>query len=109
MGCDLDFTYYVCIFNSLDTDSMVDTFYAIGLVMQLCQSISLLELLHIYIGIESNHLLPRFLQVGLNHIIYITESVAYVTLFCLQPLDFMAVKKPTFANVQPKSLTWRIS
>ncbi|XP_072815426.1 very-long-chain (3R)-3-hydroxyacyl-CoA dehydratase 4 isoform X1 [Vicugna pacos] len=43
-------------------DSMVDTFYAIGLVMRLCQSISLLELLHIYVGIESNHLLPRFLQ-----------------------------------------------
>lgn len=41
---------------------MVDTFYAIGLVMQLCQSVSLLELLHIYAGIESNHLLPRFLQ-----------------------------------------------
>lgn len=83
---------------------MVDTFYAIGLVMQLCQSVSLLELLHIYAGIESNHLLPRFLQVGLNHIIYIIESVAYVTLFCLQSLDFTAVKKPTFANVQPKSL-----
>ncbi|XP_076420603.1 very-long-chain (3R)-3-hydroxyacyl-CoA dehydratase 4 isoform X4 [Peromyscus maniculatus bairdii] len=41
---------------------MVDTFYAIGLVMRVCQSISLLELLHIYIGIESNHLFPRFLQ-----------------------------------------------
>ncbi|XP_073736969.1 very-long-chain (3R)-3-hydroxyacyl-CoA dehydratase 4 isoform X1 [Callorhinus ursinus] len=42
--------------------SMVDTFYAIGLVMRLCQSISLLELLHIYVGIEPNHLFPRFLQ-----------------------------------------------
>lgn len=62
LGCDLDFTYYVCIFNLLDIDSMVDTFYAIGLVMRLCQLISLLELLHIYVGIESNHLLPRFLQ-----------------------------------------------
>ncbi|EGV95887.1 Protein tyrosine phosphatase-like protein PTPLAD2 [Cricetulus griseus] len=41
---------------------MVDTFYAIGLVMRVCQFISLLELLHIYIGIESNHLFPRFLQ-----------------------------------------------
>ncbi|XP_073907820.1 very-long-chain (3R)-3-hydroxyacyl-CoA dehydratase 4 isoform X4 [Castor canadensis] len=41
---------------------MVDTFYAIGLVMRFCQSISVLELLHIYIGIESNHLFPRFLQ-----------------------------------------------
>ena len=43
---------------------MVDTFYAIGLVMRVCQSISLLELLHICVGIEPNHLLPRFLQVG---------------------------------------------
>ncbi|XP_045324686.1 very-long-chain (3R)-3-hydroxyacyl-CoA dehydratase 4 isoform X2 [Leopardus geoffroyi] len=43
-------------------DSMVDTFYAIGLVMRVCQSISLLELLHICAGIEPNHLLPRFLQ-----------------------------------------------
>lgn len=41
---------------------MADTFYAIGLVMRVCQSISLLELLHIYIGIESNQLFPRFLQ-----------------------------------------------
>lgn len=41
---------------------MVDTFYAIGLVMRVCQSISLLELLHIYIGIESSQLFPRFLQ-----------------------------------------------
>lgn len=68
--------YYICIFNSLDTDSMVDTFYAIGLVMQLCQSISLLELLHIYVGIESNHLLPRLLQVGFNDII-ITLNMFY--------------------------------
>ncbi|XP_028715608.1 very-long-chain (3R)-3-hydroxyacyl-CoA dehydratase 4 isoform X3 [Peromyscus leucopus] len=49
-------------FFSFGKDSMVDTFYAIGLVMRVCQSISLLELLHIYIGIESNHLFPRFLQ-----------------------------------------------
>ncbi|XP_020829637.1 very-long-chain (3R)-3-hydroxyacyl-CoA dehydratase 4 isoform X2 [Phascolarctos cinereus] len=41
---------------------MVDTFYAIGLVMRLCQSLSLLELVHIYVGIESDRLLPRFLQ-----------------------------------------------
>uniref|UniRef100_A0A667IJV4 Very-long-chain (3R)-3-hydroxyacyl-CoA dehydratase n=1 Tax=Lynx canadensis TaxID=61383 RepID=A0A667IJV4_LYNCA len=47
---------------SFGEDSMVDTFYAIGLVMRVCQSISLLELLHICVGIEPNHLLPRFLQ-----------------------------------------------
>ncbi|XP_012520464.1 PREDICTED: very-long-chain (3R)-3-hydroxyacyl-CoA dehydratase 4 [Propithecus coquereli] len=56
------FTNMTVRFFSFGKDSMVDTFYAIGLVMRLCQSISLLELLHIYVGIESNHLLPRFLQ-----------------------------------------------
>uniref|UniRef100_A0A8C2NNB9 Very-long-chain (3R)-3-hydroxyacyl-CoA dehydratase n=1 Tax=Capra hircus TaxID=9925 RepID=A0A8C2NNB9_CAPHI len=56
------FTNMTVRFFSFGKDSMVDTFYAIGLVMQLCQSVSLLELLHIYAGIESNHLLPRFLQ-----------------------------------------------
>ena len=77
MGCAVGFTYSICIFNSLDTDSMVDTFYAIGLVMRLCQSISLLELLHIYVGIETSHLLPRFLQVGFNHVVTIFESVSH--------------------------------
>ncbi|XP_073662190.1 very-long-chain (3R)-3-hydroxyacyl-CoA dehydratase 4 isoform X4 [Tursiops truncatus] len=56
------FTNMTVRFFSFGKDSMVDTFYAIGLVMRLCQSISLLELLHIYVGIESDHLLPRFLQ-----------------------------------------------
>ncbi|KAK1334566.1 hypothetical protein QTO34_005573 [Cnephaeus nilssonii] len=56
------FTNMTARFFSFGKDSMVDTFYAIGLVMQLCQSISILELLHIYVGLESNHLLPRFLQ-----------------------------------------------
>nr|XP_008536638.1 PREDICTED: very-long-chain (3R)-3-hydroxyacyl-[acyl-carrier protein] dehydratase 4 [Equus przewalskii] len=56
------FTNMTVRFFSFGKDSMVDTFYAIGLVMRLCQSVSLLELLHICVGIESNHLLPRFLQ-----------------------------------------------
>ncbi|XP_053780779.1 very-long-chain (3R)-3-hydroxyacyl-CoA dehydratase 4 isoform X2 [Desmodus rotundus] len=56
------FTNMTVRFFSFGKDSMVDTFYAIGLVMRLCQSISLLELLHIYVGIETSHLLPRFLQ-----------------------------------------------
>ncbi|XP_040860570.1 very-long-chain (3R)-3-hydroxyacyl-CoA dehydratase 4 isoform X2 [Ochotona curzoniae] len=56
------FTNMTVRFFSFGKDSMVDTFYAIGLVMQLCQSISLLELLHIYVGIESSLLFPRFLQ-----------------------------------------------
>ncbi|XP_011363663.1 very-long-chain (3R)-3-hydroxyacyl-CoA dehydratase 4 [Pteropus vampyrus] len=56
------FTNMTARFFSFGKDSMADTFYAIGLVMRLCQSISLLELLHIRVGIESSHLLPRFLQ-----------------------------------------------
>ncbi|XP_043834327.1 very-long-chain (3R)-3-hydroxyacyl-CoA dehydratase 4 isoform X2 [Dromiciops gliroides] len=56
------FTNMIVRFFSFGKDSMVDTFYAIGLVMRLCQSLSLLELLHIYVGIESNRLFPRFLQ-----------------------------------------------
>ncbi|XP_017656699.1 very-long-chain (3R)-3-hydroxyacyl-CoA dehydratase 4 isoform X2 [Nannospalax galili] len=56
------FTNMMVRFFSFGKDSMVDTFYAIGLVMRICQSISLLELVHIYVGIESNHLFPRFLQ-----------------------------------------------
>uniref|UniRef100_A0A0N8EUI8 Very-long-chain (3R)-3-hydroxyacyl-CoA dehydratase n=1 Tax=Heterocephalus glaber TaxID=10181 RepID=A0A0N8EUI8_HETGA len=56
------FTNMTVRFFSFGKDSMIDTFYTIGLVMRLCQSISLLELLHIYVGIESNHLFPRFLQ-----------------------------------------------
>lgn len=64
---DAVLTYNVRICLSFtNTDSMADTFYAIGLVMRVCQSISLLELLHIYIGIESNQLFPRFLQVSLT-------------------------------------------
>ncbi|XP_019270927.2 very-long-chain (3R)-3-hydroxyacyl-CoA dehydratase 4 isoform X3 [Panthera pardus] len=56
------FTNMTVRFFSFGEDSMVDTFYAIGLVMRVCQSVSLLELLHICVGIEPNHLLPRFLQ-----------------------------------------------
>lgn len=56
------FTNMTVRFFSFGKDSVVDTFYAIGLVMRFCQSISLLELLHIFVGIESNYFLPRFLQ-----------------------------------------------
>ncbi|KAK7820334.1 hypothetical protein U0070_007540 [Myodes glareolus] len=65
-------------FFSFGKDSMVDTFYAIGLVMRVCQSISLLELLHIYIGIESNHLFPRFLQVHMQHAVSHRNILRYL-------------------------------
>lgn len=44
-------------------DSVADTFYSIGLVMRICQSLSILELLHIFLGIEKDHFFPRLLQV----------------------------------------------
>ncbi|CAI9543076.1 unnamed protein product [Staurois parvus] len=44
-------------------DSFADTFYTIGLVMQACQLLSVLELLHVLLGIEQQPFMPRFLQV----------------------------------------------
>lgn len=48
----------------LSVDSLADTFHSIGLVMRLCQLLSVLEILHILIGIDKSRLLPRFLQVS---------------------------------------------
>lgn len=48
----------------LPLDSLADTFHSIGLVMRLCQLLSVLEILHILIGIDKSRLLPRFLQVS---------------------------------------------
>ncbi|XP_044156919.1 very-long-chain (3R)-3-hydroxyacyl-CoA dehydratase 4 [Bufo gargarizans] len=44
-------------------DSFADTFYAIGLVMQVCQLLSVLELLHILMGEEQQSFLPTLSQV----------------------------------------------
>ncbi|XP_030050075.1 very-long-chain (3R)-3-hydroxyacyl-CoA dehydratase 4 isoform X3 [Microcaecilia unicolor] len=57
------FTNMTARFFSFGKDAFADTFYAMGLVMRVCQSLSVLELLHILLRIEQNHLLPRFLQV----------------------------------------------
>ncbi|KYO17584.1 very-long-chain (3R)-3-hydroxyacyl-CoA dehydratase 4 isoform A [Alligator mississippiensis] len=57
------FTNMIIRFLSFGKDSLADTFYSIGLVMRLCQSLSALELLHILVGIEENHFFPRFLQI----------------------------------------------
>uniref|UniRef100_A0A8D0HQW9 Very-long-chain (3R)-3-hydroxyacyl-CoA dehydratase n=1 Tax=Sphenodon punctatus TaxID=8508 RepID=A0A8D0HQW9_SPHPU len=57
------FTNMIIRFLSFGKDSLVDTFYSIGLVMRVCQSLAILELLHILAGIEKNRLFPRFLQV----------------------------------------------
>nr|XP_057924051.1 very-long-chain (3R)-3-hydroxyacyl-CoA dehydratase 4 isoform X1 [Doryrhamphus excisus] len=51
-------------FFTFGQDATVDTFYAVGLVMSLCQLFSILELFHIADGIEEAKLLPRLIQVG---------------------------------------------
>ncbi|XP_063043079.1 very-long-chain (3R)-3-hydroxyacyl-CoA dehydratase 4 [Engraulis encrasicolus] len=43
--------------------AQVDIFYSVGLVMSVCQLLSLLELFHIADDIEKGRLLPRFIQV----------------------------------------------
>ncbi|XP_033029866.1 very-long-chain (3R)-3-hydroxyacyl-CoA dehydratase 4 [Lacerta agilis] len=45
-------------------DSVADTFYSIGLVMRVCQSSSILELLHIRLSIAEDRFLPRLLQIA---------------------------------------------
>ncbi|NXV74470.1 HACD4 dehydratase, partial [Atlantisia rogersi] len=57
------FTNMIIRFISFGKDSLADTFYSIGLVMRLCQLLSMLEILHILIGIDKSRLLPRFLQI----------------------------------------------
>ncbi|XP_061471829.1 very-long-chain (3R)-3-hydroxyacyl-CoA dehydratase 4 [Rhineura floridana] len=57
------FTNMIIRFLSFGQDSFADTFYSIGLVMRICQSSSILELLHIRLGIEEDHFLPRLLQI----------------------------------------------
>lgn len=47
-------------------DALADTFYSVGLVMTLCQLLSILELFHIADGIEKARLLPRFIQVRIK-------------------------------------------
>ncbi|XP_037335026.2 very-long-chain (3R)-3-hydroxyacyl-CoA dehydratase 4 [Pungitius pungitius] len=50
-------------FLTFGEDALADTFYSVGLVMSLCQLLSILELFHIADGIEKARLLPRFIQV----------------------------------------------
>ncbi|XP_020359857.1 very-long-chain (3R)-3-hydroxyacyl-CoA dehydratase 4 isoform X1 [Oncorhynchus kisutch] len=50
-------------FLTFGGDALADTFYAVGVVMSLCQLLSVLELFHIADGIEKARLLPRFVQV----------------------------------------------
>ncbi|KAH0628353.1 hypothetical protein JD844_009375 [Phrynosoma platyrhinos] len=56
------FTNMIIRFLSFGEDSVADTFYSIGLVMRICQLATILELLHIGLGIDEDHFLPRLLQ-----------------------------------------------
>ncbi|KAE8632771.1 hypothetical protein XENTR_v10001665 [Xenopus tropicalis] len=57
------FTNMTARFLFFGQDAFADTFYSIGLVMQGCQLLSVLELAHILLGVEQYSLLPTFFQV----------------------------------------------
>ncbi|XP_041419643.1 very-long-chain (3R)-3-hydroxyacyl-CoA dehydratase isoform X2 [Xenopus laevis] len=63
------FTNMTTRFLFFGQDAFADTFYSIGLVMQGCQLLSILELAHILLGVEQNGFLPMFLQVAERFII----------------------------------------
>ncbi|XP_010901187.1 very-long-chain (3R)-3-hydroxyacyl-CoA dehydratase 4 [Esox lucius] len=50
-------------FLTFGKDALVDTFYTVGVVMSVCQLLSVLELFHIADEIVKGHLLLRFFQV----------------------------------------------
>ncbi|KAI5609580.1 very-long-chain (3R)-3-hydroxyacyl-CoA dehydratase 4 [Silurus asotus] len=50
-------------FFSFGFDALAGTFYFVGVMMSLCQLLSVLELFHIADGIEESRLLPRLVQV----------------------------------------------
>ncbi|XP_007898199.1 very-long-chain (3R)-3-hydroxyacyl-CoA dehydratase 4 [Callorhinchus milii] len=56
-------------FLTFGEDSLVDTYHSIGDVMGLCQLLSILELIHIAMGIDHSPFLPRFLQVSERNVI----------------------------------------
>ncbi|NXT10863.1 HACD4 dehydratase, partial [Prunella fulvescens] len=88
------FTNMIVRFMTFGKDSLADTFHSIGLVMRLCQLLSVLEILHILIGIDKSRLLPRFLQITERIIILFVvinkvqgKSVVCVLFFLWNLLD----------------------
>ncbi|XP_054608430.1 very-long-chain (3R)-3-hydroxyacyl-CoA dehydratase 4 isoform X1 [Dunckerocampus dactyliophorus] len=85
-------------FFTFGQDAIADTFYAIGLVMSLCQLLSILELFHIADGIEEAKLLPRLIQVLEKNLLLImlilleefqSKPVVCVQLFFWNILDLL--------------------
>ncbi|XP_078532073.1 very-long-chain (3R)-3-hydroxyacyl-CoA dehydratase 4 [Lissotriton helveticus] len=63
------FSNMIARFMSFGKDAFADTFYAMGYVMRVCQLLSVLELLHILLGIEKKRFWPKFIQVAQRLII----------------------------------------
>ncbi|KAM6960067.1 very-long-chain (3R)-3-hydroxyacyl-CoA dehydratase 4 [Tautogolabrus adspersus] len=85
-------------FLTFGEDALADTFYSVGLVMSLCQLLSILELFHIADGIEKARLLPRFVQVVEKNLILVmvimlediqSKPVICVLLFLWNILDLL--------------------
>uniref|UniRef100_A0A8C9LEF1 Very-long-chain (3R)-3-hydroxyacyl-CoA dehydratase n=1 Tax=Pavo cristatus TaxID=9049 RepID=A0A8C9LEF1_PAVCR len=77
------FTNMIIRYMSFGKDSLADTFYSIGLVMRLCQLLSVLEILHILIGIDKSRLFPRFLQVLLlSLVVFLVFWIITYSSFC---------------------------
>ncbi|XP_076004923.1 very-long-chain (3R)-3-hydroxyacyl-CoA dehydratase 4 [Genypterus blacodes] len=75
-------------FLSFGRDALADTFYSVGVVMSLCQLISILELFHIADGLEKARLFPRLFQILERHLLLILvimlEEVQSKPIMCVQ-------------------------
>ncbi|XP_020499260.1 very-long-chain (3R)-3-hydroxyacyl-CoA dehydratase 4 [Labrus bergylta] len=85
-------------FLTFGKDALADTFYSVGVVMSLCQLLSILELFHIADGIEKARLLPRFFQVVEKNLLLVmvvkleeiqSKPVVCVLLFLWNILDLL--------------------
>ncbi|XP_062985289.1 very-long-chain (3R)-3-hydroxyacyl-CoA dehydratase 4 [Elgaria multicarinata webbii] len=112
------FTNMIIRFLSFGEDSVADTFYSIGLVMRICQLVSILELFHLWLGIEEGQFLPRILQITERIIILFVviasqEEVQgkYVVCLLFFLWSFIDVVRYTYcmlaaAGIYFQELTW---
>ncbi|KAJ8269349.1 hypothetical protein COCON_G00119560 [Conger conger] len=76
-------------FLSFGKDALADTFYSVGIVVSLCQLMSMLELFHIADELEKTALLPRFVQVmERNFVLFVVimsqEEIQSKSIVCIQ-------------------------
>uniref|UniRef100_A0A667XYE5 Very-long-chain (3R)-3-hydroxyacyl-CoA dehydratase n=1 Tax=Myripristis murdjan TaxID=586833 RepID=A0A667XYE5_9TELE len=75
-------------FLTFGRDALADTFYSVGVVMSLCQLLSILELFHIADGIEKARPLPRLVQVIERNLLLVMvimlEDVQSKPVVCVQ-------------------------